>query len=250
MTSEMQYELNRTYMVLSGDEIEASEDYRQKMLLSNSIEGTLPLQIRNINGQRQYYLDISEKESVLNYFSTQIVSRGDICNLFKAILLVTIELSKYLLEEGNVVLKPEMIFRNVRTGVYEFVCVPITEEVSCGRENLKSLLQFLMGRLDESDTALVSSVYGLYDMIEFSNPRFATLYETLIAGINEIPECTDEQDDAMTESEANEEYMRVDYAPPKNKRYIPSFREIIVALIGLAGIFMICFELYGQMLPT
>ena len=82
MTIQMVYEINNTYMAIDGSEIEHVEDYRHKMLQNNTIKGVLSPEIRVINNEKKYFVDISGKESLLNRFGTRIVDRREARELF------------------------------------------------------------------------------------------------------------------------------------------------------------------------
>ena len=115
MTIQMIYEINNTYMVIDGSEIETKEDYRHKMLQKNHIKNVIVPETRIINNESKIYIDISGKESLLNRLGTRPADRQEVRALFESIYCVIENASKYLISESDIVFRPEMIFKNPLT---------------------------------------------------------------------------------------------------------------------------------------
>lgn len=255
ISTELCYELNHTYVALSGDGVKIEEDYRHKMLISNIIPGTLKPQYRQINNEKRMIFDISDKESLLNYFVSRTFTRQEVKSLFEAIYLVSTTLSKYLLEEGNILIRPDLIFKDVRNGKYEFICVPVKEEETEGKESIKNLLSFLITHLDNEDESLVRNVYGLYDMQEYGRLRYTTLYESTVKSLKDnrdiVDEMLDEAAKQYEELKANEpaiEDSKTALIKKKFERLFPTRKEIIVLCISVIGMLLIGLYLYINML--
>lgn len=254
--TEVTFELNHTFIILSGDGIKLDEDYRHKMLSSNSIPGTLKTQFRQINNERKMYFDITNLESLLNHFASRTINRNEVKNLFQAIYLVAGTLTQYLVEEGNILLRPDLIFRNVTTGKYEFICVPVVREEEEGRDNIKNLISFIMTRLDNSDEKLVNSIYGLYDMQEFGRVCYKSLYEIVVDAFRDetyyVNDVLNNIEDIGI-NKANEDIERKntikkdikDEVIKKSKtKFLFSKKELLVMVIGVVGICLIGLHLY------
>ena len=240
MTIQMIYELNHTYMAVSGDEIENTEDYRYRMLASNDIKEVLPLEIRTINNERKIYIDVSGKETLLNYLSARPATRGEIKKLFESVFVISEHMRRYLINEIDVSMRPEMIFRDTKTGEYEFVCIPL-KETDGKNEGMNTLMQFLMMHLDNSDEKLVNAVYSINDMYLSSNPKFSLAYDLFFENIKE-------EVDEEEHLEIKEEPLII-----KEKRkikYIPSVKEIGVAALGIVGLAFLGYSLYLSMIAV
>ena len=235
MQIQMMYEMNKTYMVVSGDEIYKTEDFRYKMLSSNDIKGILPLQVRSINNEKRLYIDVTGKESILNYFNCHMATREEIKKLFEAIYVISDGIARFLIRETDVILRPEMIFRNLATGEYEFVCIPLKEDESGNKnEGMKALLQFLMMHLDNTNASLVNAIYTISDMYEKGNPKFSLCYEYFTEETHEEPK----------EEVTNEEEVITEITTPRKKVYVPSKKEIMAATFVVVGILLIGYYIF------
>ena len=235
MQIQMMYEMNKTYMVVSGDEIYKTEDFRYKMLSSNDIKGILPLQVRSINNEKRLYIDVTGKESILNYFNCHMATREEIKNLFEAIYVISDGIARFLIRETDVILRPEMIFRNLATGEYEFVCIPLKEDESENKnEGMKALLQFLMMHLDNTNASLVNAIYTISDMYEKGNPKFSLCYEYFTEETHEEPK----------EEVTNEEEVITEITTPRKKVYVPSKKEIMAGTFVVVGILLIGYYIF------
>lgn len=239
------YQLNNTYLKI-GTQIEnEKEDYRYKMLAEYKIDGILPMQINSVNGKKEALFDVSEKQSLKALFANRTASRQDVKELFEAIMLITEILSGYLIEEGNVYLLPELIFKDIRTGKYEFVCLPNEATIQKRRENLMALLDFLLEHCDTGDEKLADLVFEAYNCADSANVSYSTLYKLLIDRLRdrEIPvetyENTDEKEEFPGETPQG-----------RNPRfYIPSFKEVIAFAMCFTGVCLIGYDIYMRMLP-
>lgn len=238
MQIQMMYEMNKTYMVVSGEEIYKTEDFRYKMLSSNDIKGLLPLQVRNINNEKRLYIDVTGKENILNYFNCHMATREEIKKLFDAIYVISDGISRFLIRETDVILRPEMIYRNLSTGDYEFICIPLNEEeTKKSNEGMRVLLHFIMMHLDNTDNSLVNAIYTISDMYEKGNPKFSLCYEYFTQETYEEPI----EEIGETETEI------IENKTPKKRFYVPSKKEILAATFVVVGILLIGFNIFLSM---
>lgn len=236
MQTKKVFELNSTYMEVGGEEIENTENYRYKMLSANNIKGILPIEIRLINAEKKIYIDISGKESIADYYNAHDANRTEIKALFDAIFLITDEMSKFLINESDIYMNPEMVYKNMTTGKYEFVCIPLTGEYESLNEGMKELLNFLMAHLDNADRKLVEVIYAINDMYESGKPKFSLVYEYYLEMLKEeIPEPIPE---SPSEGLPDNDY----------KWYRPSFPEIAVAVMFITGLGLIGMNIYKSIL--
>ncbi|MBP5152899.1 MAG: hypothetical protein ILP13_08315, partial [Lachnospiraceae bacterium] len=215
------HELNHTYLIITGSSIEKTDDFRYRMLLSNCMEGVIPMQIRVINGEREIYFDITEREPAAEFYKSRQAGRDDIKSLLEAVFRVSSNIEKFLIDEGNLIMRPELIYRNVKTGGFEFICFPGNDLKDGEKEEpAKELMRFLTGCVDTSDELLTECIYGLYDLAAFKNVKFATLYENSMGEMKET-----KLSEEPPEEERPENWESV--LPPEKARkiYIPSLKE-------------------------
>jgi len=241
MQIRMVYEINKTFMVVDGDEIEKCEDYRHKMLSRNTIWNVLSFEERHINNERILYFDITGKESLLNHFNKTKATRVEIKKLFDALYIADIEIGKYLISEKDLIIRPEMVFIDLCTGKYEFICIPLKEDIETGENGIGNLLKFLMMNLDNEDEKLVNTIYSLNDMTEKAVIDFTRIYEFFLEGIKEetkqeenIPCVVEEQELRPVETEDKRYY------------YVPCFREVLALSFCLVGLILTGLDIYNS----
>lgn len=242
----IEHELNRTLLILSGQEFSVEEDYRHRMLSENDIKGLIPLNFQSINGNREARFDITHLVSLSEYFSTSDVSREDVKGLFEAVLRTTESASEFFLEEGNILLGPDVIFYDPNKQSYEFVCAPVSEPLEKQKSSIKDLLKFLMVKVDTNDDRLVEAIFEADEKTETERLGFTDLYEKLIETLKRTDgdEIEDEEPKADTIDIQNGEDDKL------HGLYIPSFKELIAALMILSGTIMIAYNVYLKMLES
>ncbi|MCR5721478.1 MAG: DUF6382 domain-containing protein [Lachnospiraceae bacterium] len=241
MTIQMIYEINNTYMVIDGSEIETEEDFRHKMLQNNHIKNVIVSETRIINNENKIFIDISGKESLLNRLGTRPADRQEIRVLFESIYCVVENASKYLISESDIVFRPEMIYKNPLTGEYEFTIISFKEKIN-GKEGMKELLQFLMNNLDNSDEKLVNAIYGIYEMYSDENPRFSTAFEFFV-------NVTKEKSEQVLEESEETDIFSNNILFTKY-RYIPGFKEIVAVSLCVSGLILLGINAYWSMLQV
>ncbi|MCR5279386.1 MAG: DUF6382 domain-containing protein [Lachnospiraceae bacterium] len=236
---ETENELNKTYLKISGDVGDKTDDFRFRMLLSNCIDGIIPMQFRSINGEQELYFEITEKEPISKSFDSRIVGRDEIRELFGEIMKVVVSIERFLIDEGSLILSPEYIYRNLRTGRFEFICIPDTGEERRGNETLVELMSFLTGKADAADEKLTEALYGLYDMAVLSNVSLATMYEVLMSELREIKPVEETKPEIITIKEDT------DMDKKKKKFYIPSWKELGAVAMCLGGLAIVGTNLFS-----
>ena len=236
MTIRVSYEMSNTYIVLDTENYIKPEDYRCKMLTFNEIRNVLSLEFRTINNEKKLFINISGKESLLSRMNSKTFEKKDVEKLFESILLTSRDLSRYLIDEKELVLRPELIFFNSTSDEYEFICIPRDASMEDEDAGMRELLQFILSRLQTEDEDFVNTMYTICDMYSGSiRPGFEQVFnyfmeETIQVSSEEIPEAEDLE-------ETGSSYPR----------YIPSFKEIGAYAMCVAGFLLIFFNIYLSM---
>lgn len=240
MQIQMVYELNHTYMIINAEEAAKADDFRYRMLRANNIRGVLPFEIRHIDNKDKLFVDVTGKESLYTSINYREANRDELRRLFEAIYVISSAMSKYLIDEPDIMMSPEMVFRDVKTGEYEFICIP-RENISSENEGMKSLLRFIMMHLDNKDEKLVEAVYAMNDLYETGIPKFSVAYDMFAEKVKEeaIPDIV----------EVPVEEVLVE-RKKKRKPYIPTFWEIAAAAMCLFGLVLIGYNMYLSMIVT
>lgn len=149
------------YLIIQDDRV-ISEDYRLKMLIKNEIEGLLECKERMINGEGLIYYDVTSKQTLSNCFERKKLVFKDICNIINALKQAAEGLSKYILDEDGLVLKPDFIYVDMDNLKYHFLYYPYYEK---GEESLLFYLaDFFTSRADNEDVKALEVAYQLADM--------------------------------------------------------------------------------------
>jgi len=238
-------EINNSYLEVINDE-NICEDYRIKMLKENNLPCFLLKTVRHINGNTKEYYDISGKESLLSFFNLRVADRNELSRLFLAMSQAAEEAEKLLIEEGNIIFRPDCIFINSLTMSYEFICIPVKDPEYSLRENVQSLLQFFLSKLDENDIPLLKTIYSLFDRHQTSALGSRHLYEVFLEGINR-------DDSSKTETikaESGGDIEKTDSTEDKNIGFFPSFKDILMLFLIVTGTILIGYESYFIMLTN
>ncbi len=235
MTNRTVYEMNRIHLYIDGEELEPQNDYRAKMLESNEIKNLIQQESREVDGHKEIFYDVTDRESLFNHMIKKIVDREDIKDIFRSIWRLSEALKELLIDEENIILDPEYIYRNMRTGEYEFICIPRKSEET---DDIKKLLQFIMTRIDNSDEQLVDTIFDIYNKVETSVVKYSIIYETIQKELKS-------EEMICPENESQEEVI---YNDEKRKIYIPSLIETCAYGLCLIGIVIIGINLYRTFL--
>lgn len=257
MKTSIEYDLNKTFLIVEGSEIEFEEDYRHRMLASNDISGIMPYQLRQIDEKNLIYFDISEKISLLNYMMVHTATRAEIRELLFAVYSITKETERYLIDATNLLVTPEFIYKNVHTGKYEFACMPLKNTPHRLRESLCSLLNFLLSHLDNSDEDLVSVMYAINDVLPYGNISPIMLYDLFEEGLSkqekerEEKEQSDEHSGNSLVTESIEEFPEPSAAKKlsfRDRHYVPSFAEICALALFITGLALVSYNIYMRLI--
>ena len=98
MNEILKRELNKTYLIISSEDVEYEESYEIEMITKNEPLTLLPLHVVRLNGQMQLFYDISSKQTlqewgIRNKFSSEIIR-----TLFESIEQLRMEIINYHLD--------------------------------------------------------------------------------------------------------------------------------------------------------
>lgn len=237
-------EINRSVLEICCDESKLVYDYKLKMIDYNEMPSFLKKTTRHIDGCEKELFDISGKENIISYFNLRVADRDELIKLFDAMVTAKDEAEKLLIEEGNILFRPDCIFLDSRTMNYCFICLPMIDPEERLRENMHILLQFFLTRIDDNDIPLLKTIYSLFDRQQSANLSSRAIRDMLISGIkeNEPKELYKEFDESKTqEMVTKSEDKHLSY-------YVPSLKEILaVSCVGV-GMILIGLHLYDLML--
>ncbi len=137
------------------------ETFDEKLMLQKKLPGLLPVERCYVNGEGQYWYNISGKQSLdvfckMKSIKTEFVEQLilSICN--------QIEIMEWNLYDINcLMLDPELIFITNTNGEIIFTMYPMTHANLS--EEFQQLMEYLLGKVDHSDVTSVHFVYSVYE---------------------------------------------------------------------------------------
>lgn len=151
--------LNCNYARVRLDGKPQENRYQYCILNRGGIRFLLPCSLRYIDGEAFLYYDISSTQSIVQLFEGKVIGRDWMRDFLWGMDRMRQELSRYLLEDRNVIWSPRHIYQDLEKNDFFFMYVPYCERDS----GFKSLLDFWVEHIDYGDEALVEFVYGLYE---------------------------------------------------------------------------------------
>lgn len=138
--------------------------YQYCILTRGGIRGFLTCSLRYINGQAYLYYDITSRQSVAQMYDKQVIGRQWIRDFFWSYEHACQELGRFLLDDRNVLVYPEHIYRDLGDHNFYFLYLPYNEE----ENGMTQFFEFVLGRMDFEDEKLVECVYSMYEQYEKS----------------------------------------------------------------------------------
>lgn len=142
-------------------------NFALRMLLKNRTDGFLPVELRRLDGETFLYYNISGMQNMEAFYAEKTMDQKAF-QTFMWHLHDTIELSRELFLSGNgICLEPSVLFWDLGKQRWEFVYIPEQEEreiVDIQKER-ERLAEFLVMRMDGTDSKLTETVYRFYEEI-------------------------------------------------------------------------------------
>lgn len=201
---------------------EKPDDYRYQycILTRGGVKGLLPCSLRYINGQAYLYYDITSKQNLAQMCRKEMIDRNWMKDFFWSYSRVKQELSRFLLDDKNLLFQPEHIFQDIGNRNFFFLYLPYSEE----ENGMSQLMEFMLEHMDYEDERLVECVYSMYEQYE----RMGEVYlgQQIFADIEklEVQENTSEEETefletAESEAEDIEELQSKDTQSRQEKKY-------------------------------
>ncbi len=149
---------NRSYLIIGAS---GEEDYQIRMIQENRIDGLLSMDMRRLNGDEEYYYDITGRQSLQNLFGKRQMSYEDIRGVLFSAYSLTEEVRRYLVEVKRVLFEPEFCFYNPDTGMAEWV---FYENRVLQEFEFEDLAEFILEHADHDDKRGVDIGYKFYKM--------------------------------------------------------------------------------------
>lgn len=171
-------ELNTSYLVLEEQVMNSAQYYQMKMVTENTPKHLLTVSIHNFNGEKQFYYDISGKQTIACLFEKKEMDVEQLVSILSGLSEVLSELENYFLEENYLCLNPEYMYINVNTKQLYLCFYPCEEEeFSMG---VRRLAEYLLNCIDHQDEKAVAAGYQFYRFTREDNFSFGQIVEEIL----------------------------------------------------------------------
>ncbi len=157
MDREIIQQATQTYIKLPGPD---GERLGEKMFMYQRIAGFLALDVTSVDGQRYYIYDTTGKITLAKYLDERRFGSEEAKKLLGQILRLPETLSRYLLDDGCVLIGPEDLYVDPRELVVEGIYLPGSP--SSGIDGMGRVLEYMMDKMDPGDTKLTSMIYEMH----------------------------------------------------------------------------------------
>ena len=243
ITTEYRREMNRNYLIIKPEE-NKTERYTEKMLLENVISGLLAFHVKRVDGQAQFYYDITSKQPLDRVLGYRNLNGEEIYRLVSDLLYTLKQLERYLLDESRLCLEPEYIY--VEPESFQcFLCL-IPGYRTDFMEAFRNLTTYLLNHISHRDTKAVVLAFGIFQESRKENFGLDAIEQVIRAGEYQEEGEEEQEEDRKSESrdlEWTRDIIREETAVPKktevlntghSKKYIYS-GVLVVLLVGLAA---------------
>lgn len=156
---EFKREMNRNYMVAIPEERQKA-GYAIRMLSENPIPGVLPFQEKKINGDVRYYYDITSKQPLERILEFRNLTGDELKHLVSDLVFSLRQMERFLLDESQVILKPEYIY--VEPDRFKcFFCL-LPGKKGDFPNTLRDFSQYLLDHVNHEDGSAVILAFSIF----------------------------------------------------------------------------------------
>ncbi|RGY97352.1 DUF6382 domain-containing protein [Clostridium sp. AM58-1XD] len=174
-----QREMKHNYLIIRPDR-QDQDFYEAHMMVSNVIEGLLKFHIKYAEEEKLYYYEITSRQPLNRLLENRGMKAGEIRKLISGISAVLEKMEQYLLREEGILLEADYIY--IETDTYQVYLCFIPGRQGNFPEDMKKLLQYLLGKIDHRDKEGVVLAYGLFQESQKDNYGMKDLLKVLFGG--------------------------------------------------------------------
>lgn len=186
--------LNANYERLLLEQKPEEKKYQYCMISRGGIKGLLPCSLRYIDGEAYLYYDITSRQNIAQLFEKKPMTRQWVMDLLWNMRRVRQEMSRFLLEESNLIWFPKHIYQDLEKKEFYFLYVPYCTQ----NTGFDELMEYLVEHVDYQDEGLVEYIYKAYEQYESAGEAYlqAKIFED--AECLRIPEKTSAEEEEKT----------------------------------------------------
>ncbi len=165
MQLEYKRDFDKSFMIFHVSSME--QTFEEQMMVRNRIRMFLPQRILSIDGEKQYWYDITGKDSLktlIEYGKFEII---DIKRMLLDLQNALEDLKEYLLDTSHIMLSMDTMFLDRAKNQYFFGYNPYQENNF--NDNMRALFESILRIMDHSDMEYVKVMYAIYELIQKEN---------------------------------------------------------------------------------
>lgn len=160
MKTEYKRDMNHNYLILHGDNEIDTASYQVRMLVGNVIPSLLKCRIQGMDGKFMVYYDITSRQSLSTFYEDKKLRREEVKLIFTAFVRVMEDTVEYLVNPEQLVISPDLIFLEADRKELYFCLMPGHQKDI--REQLQTLAEYILPKIDHEDEEAVRLGYGIY----------------------------------------------------------------------------------------
>lgn len=176
MQTTYQRDLKHNYLILQPEEEGEFPGYQLRMLLGNDIPALLACQLQIMNGQRQFYYEITARKALADVFDKKKLKYEDLLALFQGFLEGVNQMEEYLLDSNQLVAEPQYIYIEENHKVLFCYLPGYDQDI---RSQFRSLAEYCLPRIEHEDTQAILLGYGVYRISMEENFSLEQIQERL-----------------------------------------------------------------------
>lgn len=135
--------------------------FDEKMMLKRKLPGLLPVEKCYVDGQAQYWYNISGRQSLDTYCHMKSIGKNFIEQLIISICAEIEILERNLLSVNNLLLDPEFIYVTNSNQEFIFTIYPGAKDII--ELEFQQLMEYLLGKIDHKEMEAVHIAYSIYE---------------------------------------------------------------------------------------
>ena len=171
-------EIQHNYLIIEPDD-NLGWNYEVKMLMHNSVAGLLKFRMKQLDGEQQFFYEITSKQPLSRVLESRAIYAGEIRLLITELISVLNRIESFLFLPEQILLQPEYIYLEPEQFQVYFCLVP-GRKADFSKE-LQELLYFLLQKVDHQNQESVVLAYGLYQETQKENYGIVNLMNFLSA---------------------------------------------------------------------
>lgn len=158
-------EISHNYLIIKTDGL--GEDYEMRMAEENCVGGFLPLLIKESEGGKEFYYEITSRQPLSRMVERKAMSGDELRHLVLGIAGAVTEMEKYLLSEENILLEPDYIYIEPQNYTVSLCFLPGYRD--CFPDAVGKLMEYLLGKISHDDRGGVVLAYELFQATKQEN---------------------------------------------------------------------------------